>query len=111
VKIDPSNQSLILPGESPEADRRFERALRLNGGGHLAQFTLVTPPPPAASFSAASAQPALKSSVAEDAGSIDIPIAARGPLRRESRRWRELYRIVTQGDDGPPKGRKLDVVA
>jgi hypothetical protein len=75
VNVDPSSQSLILPGESPEADRRFERALRLNGTHDSVKSTRVIPP----------------------------------AARRESRRWEELYRMVTQSDKSLPKGSKLDL--
>ncbi len=110
MKIDPITQSLILPGESPEADRRFERALRLNGSGHSARFTVVAPPTSIEAATTGAAMQALKPSAATVVGTNEIPVASRGTVRRDSRRWRELYRIVTQGDNSSAKGGKVDVV-
>lgn len=44
MKIDPTSQSLISLGGSPEEDRRFDRAIRLNGARELSNFTHVIPP-------------------------------------------------------------------
>jgi hypothetical protein len=111
VKIDLSNQSLILRGESPEADRRFERALRLNGSDHPGPFTLPTPSALGKSVSAAALVQALKPGAAIEAVGNDIPIAARAAPRRGSGCWRELYRMVTEADHSPLKGDKLNVTA
>jgi hypothetical protein len=112
VKINPTSQSLILPGESPEADRRFERALRLNGARETAKFTVVVPPTSAETVRAGEAAvQALQPDVGMDAGKIDIPRVSRTAVRRESPRWKEFYRMVTERDNNLPKGGKLDVVA
>lgn len=109
MKIDPSSQSLILPGESPEADQRFERALRLNGTRDAFKFTLVTPPASAETVKAAAAVAQGLRDV--DAGEIDAHTASRPAVRRDSHRWKELYRMVTQADRSAAKGEKLDVIA
>jgi hypothetical protein len=112
VTINPTSQSLILRGESPEADRRFERAIRLNAARESAKFTHGDPPASAETVKAADAVvQTIQSSLATDAGESDARRASRPTERRDSRRWEELYRIVTQGDTSHPRGAKLDVVA
>jgi hypothetical protein len=112
VKINPSNQALILPGESPEADRRFERAMRLNGARDSVSFTLVVPPTSAETVNAGQAATlGFQLRDATDIGKSDTPAVSRPTARRESRRWKELYRMVTQEDASLPRGGKLDVVA
>ena len=69
VKINSTSQSLILPGESLEADQRFERALRLNGAHESAHFRTAD-------------------------RRTDIQGASRTGVRSNSRRWAELYRLV-----------------
>jgi hypothetical protein len=112
VKIDSRSQSLILPGESPEADRRFERAVRLNGARESAKFTVVVQPPVAEAMKAGEpVAQAFQSDVATDAAAIDTIRASQPAGRRESPRWRELYRLVTESASSDRKGAKLNVVA
>jgi hypothetical protein len=111
VKIDRSSQSLILPGESFEADRRFEQAVRLNGTRPAAEFALATPPAAAETLDTGGPGVlAFASTFTTEAGHRDMSSAPSGPMRSKPRRWEELYRMVTS-DNSLRKGRKLDAVA
>jgi hypothetical protein len=110
VKIEPSSQSLILAGESPEADLRFERALRLNGARESAKFTVQVPP-------ALSELTDADKVAASGFLSVDPADSLRNPSSRPSKsspaeplHWEKLYRMVTQGES-LPKGRTIDVLA
>jgi hypothetical protein len=75
-------------------------------------FTLVVPPTSAETVNPGQAATlGFQLRDAADIGKSDTPAVSRPTARRESRRWKELYRMVTQEDASLPRGGKLDVVA
>jgi hypothetical protein len=111
VRIDPRIQSLILAGESPEADLRFERAFRLNGARESNQL-VVAVPPSASEPTVASVVTLAGSQFVGPADTVrnDVPRSSRLAAQLESP-WQRLYGMVTQGQSSPSKGYNLDVFA
>lgn len=110
MRIDSSSQSLILAGESPEADLRFERALRLNGAPESNNSSLAVPPAPTETTGAGQvALDGFQPVGSTGTESNDVSRSSRPSAQIESP-WQTVYRIVTQGES-LLKGHNLDVFA